>query len=73
MTKSGRKRHSPEQIVQKLREADTMLAAGKQLSQVLQTLQVSEATLNRWRNQYVGMKVSARPGHGERRVGSAGF
>jgi transposase-like protein len=56
MTKSGRRRHSPDQIVQKLREADTMLVAGKQLSQVLQTLEVSEATLNRWRNQYGGMK-----------------
>ena len=56
MTKSGRKRHSPEQIVNKLREADTMLAAGKSIAQVLQSLEVSEATFNRWRNQYGGMK-----------------
>jgi transposase-like protein len=56
MSKSGRKRHSPEQIVNKLREADTMLAAGKTIAQVLQSMEVSEATFNRWRNQYGGMK-----------------
>lgn len=56
MSKSGRKRHSPEQIVNKLREAETMLAAGKTIGQVLQSLEISEATFNRWRNQYGGMK-----------------
>lgn len=56
MSKSGRKRHSPEQIVSKLREADAMLAAGKTIGQVIQSLEVSEATYNRWRNQYGGMK-----------------
>jgi putative transposase len=33
-----------------------MLAAGKDLAAVLQALEVSEATLHRWRNQYGGMK-----------------
>ncbi len=56
MTKSSRKRHSPEQIIKKLREADTMLAAGKTTGQVLQTLEVSEQTFHRWRKQYGGMK-----------------
>ena len=51
-----RKRHSPEQIVKKLRDADAMLAAGKSLGEVLQSLEISEATLSRWRNQYGGMK-----------------
>lgn len=51
-----RKRHSPEQIVKKLRDADAMLNAGKELAVVLQTLEVSEATYHRWRNQYGGMK-----------------
>lgn len=54
MTK--RKRHSPEQIVKKLRDADAMLAAGKSVGEVLQSLEVSEATLSRWRTQYGGMK-----------------
>ena len=50
------KRHSPEQIVKKLRDADAMLAAGKSLGEVLQALEVSESTLERWRAQYGGMK-----------------
>jgi transposase-like protein len=55
MTKKKR-RHSPEQIVKKLRDAEAMMAAGKTTAEVLQALEVSEATLNRWRNQYGGMK-----------------
>jgi len=55
MTKR-RKRHSPEQIVRKLRDADAMLNAGQDLAAVLQALEVSEATYHRWRNQYGGMK-----------------
>ncbi len=51
-----KKRHSPEQIVKKLRDADAMLAAGKTIGEVIQALEISEATLNRWRNQYGGMK-----------------
>ncbi len=51
-----RKRHSAEQIVKKLRDADAMLAAGKSVGEVLQSLEVSEATLSRWRSQYGGMK-----------------
>ena len=54
--KKRRKRHTPEQIVKKLRDADVMLSTGKDLAIVLQTLAVSEATFNRWRNQYGGMK-----------------
>ena len=57
MTTKRRKRHSPEQIVRKLRDADAMLNAGQDLAAVLQTLEVSEATYLRWRNQYGGMKA----------------
>jgi putative transposase len=52
-----RKRHSPEQIVRKLRDADAMLNAGKDLASVLHAMAVSESTLDRWRSQYGGMKV----------------
>jgi putative transposase len=52
-----RTRHTPEQIVGKLREAEAMLAAGKSVGQVVQALGVSEATFNSWRNQYGGMKA----------------
>lgn len=47
-----RTRHTPEQIVTKLREADAMLASRKPLGQVVQALGVSERTFSRWRNQY---------------------
>jgi hypothetical protein len=56
MTGKRRKRHGPEEIVRKLRDADAMLNAGKDVAAVLQVLEVSEATYLRWRNQYGGMK-----------------
>ncbi len=56
MTPRRRKKHKPEQIVAKLRDADAMLNAGKDLAAVLQALEISEATLARWRAQYGGMK-----------------
>ena len=43
MTKKRRRRHTPEQIVSKLRDADAMLNAGKDLAVVLQTLEIAEA------------------------------
>jgi putative transposase len=51
-----RKRHNPEQIVAKLRDADVMLNSGKDMAVVLQSLEISEATYHRWRNQFGGMK-----------------
>jgi hypothetical protein len=55
MTKK-RKKHTPEQIVAKLRDADVMLKTGKDMAAVLQSLEISEATYQRWRSQYGGMK-----------------
>ena len=54
--KKKRKRDAPEQIVKKLRDADVMLNTGKSPEEVLKVLEVSEATLARWRSQYGGMK-----------------
>ena len=54
--KKRSRRHSPEQIVKKLRDAEVMLNNGKSMEEVLKVLEVSEATFNRWRNQYGGMK-----------------
>ena len=53
-----RKRHSPEQIITKLREADAMLATGSTIARVVQRLEISEQTFHRWRNQYGGMKAN---------------
>ena len=52
-----RKRHSPEQIIRKLREADQLLSEGKDIAAVCQALEIAEATFHRWRNQYGGMKA----------------
>ncbi len=51
------KKHKPEQIIKKLREADAMISAGKSIGQVCQALEVSEQTFQRWRSQYGGMKA----------------
>jgi putative transposase len=53
------KRHTPEQIVRKLREADQKLAAGVPIPEVARQLGISETTFHRWRNQYGGMKADA--------------
>ena len=52
-----RTRHSPSQIVAKLRDADGMLAAGRGIGEVCQALGISEQTFHRWRHQYGGMKA----------------
>ena len=56
-TSKKRKRHTPAQIVEKLRDADMLLAQGQPVSQVAGRLGVSEVTFNRRRNQYGGMKA----------------
>jgi putative transposase len=52
-----RRRHTPEQIVRKLREADKLLAEGIEIPEVATALEVSEATYHRWRAQFGGMKA----------------
>jgi putative transposase len=52
-----RHRHTPEQIVPKLREGERMLNEGKDLAEVLRTLEITESTWARWRSQYGGMKA----------------
>lgn len=52
-----RKRHTPEEIIRKLREAERMQSEGATIAQVCQRLGVAEQTFHRWRNQYGGMKA----------------
>jgi putative transposase len=52
-----RRRHTPEQIVRKLKEADKLLNEGQDTAAVCRHLQVSEQTFHRWRAQYGGMKA----------------
>ena len=51
------KRHTPEQIIRKLREVEADLADGATVAHVCQKLGVSEPTFHRWRMQYGGMKA----------------
>jgi transposase-like protein len=51
------KKHTPEQVIRKLREAEAELANGATVAHICQKLGVSEPTLHRWRNQYGGMKA----------------
>lgn len=54
----ARKRHTPEQILATLREADALLNGGSTVAAVIQHLGVSEQTYHRWRTQFGGMKAS---------------
>ena len=51
----GRK-HTPEQIVRKLREGERLIADGKSVGEVAKVLEISDYTCVRWRNQYGGLK-----------------
>jgi putative transposase len=50
------RRHSPEQVVRKLREADRLLAEGADVDEVCRQLEVSVQTYQRWRSQYKAMR-----------------
>lgn len=52
-----RRRHTPEQVIAKLREADVALGRGEPLAQILKSMEVSEQTYYRWRHQYGGLKA----------------
>ena len=52
-----RRRHTPEQIIRKLREAERLLGQGRTIPEAAKELGISENTYHRWRNQYGGMKA----------------
>jgi transposase-like protein len=53
----SRKRHTAEEIVNKLREADVLLAKGQTVAQACKAIGVTDQTYFRWRREYGGMKV----------------
>jgi transposase-like protein len=53
----AKKGFTPEQIINKLREAEVMLSRGATLSVILKKIGVSDATYYRWRKEYGGMRV----------------
>ena len=52
-----RRKHTPDQVVRKLREADRLLAEGRQVPEVAKHLEISEQTYHRWRKQFGGLKA----------------
>ena len=53
-----RKRHSPEQIIRKLRTAEQLLNQGQSVDDVCRALEVSAPTYYRWKQLYGGMKAT---------------
>ena len=52
-----RLRHTVEQILAKLREAEVALSKGQPVAQACRTLGITEQTYDRWRNEYGGLKI----------------
>jgi len=57
ITMGTRRRHTPEQIIRKLREGERLIGQGSALPEVCKHLEFSEATWHRWVAQYGGMKA----------------
>ena len=50
-------RHTPEQVIRKLREGERLLGEGRTIPEAAKAIEISEQTFHRWRNQYGGMKA----------------
>jgi len=53
----GKKRHTPEEIITKLREADVLQAKGQTVAEACRQIEVSEQTYFNWRKEYGGLRV----------------
>jgi len=53
----SRKRHTPEQIIRKLREAEVELGKGQTTAEVARKIGVTEQTYYRWRKEYGGLRL----------------
>ncbi len=53
----GRKRHTAEQIIRKLREAEVELGKGQTTGDVVRKLGITEQTYYRWRKEYGGLRL----------------
>ncbi len=53
----GQKRHTPEQIIRKLRQAEVELAKGQSAVEVARKLGITEQTYYRWRKEFGGLRI----------------
>ena len=51
------KRHTPEQVINKLREAEVAMAQGSTVAEASRQIGVTEQTYYRWRNEYGGLRI----------------
>ena len=61
----SRERHTPEEIVSKLRQVDVLVAQGTPVADAIRTIGVTAVTYYRWRQEYGGLKSD----QGKRRLG----
>jgi transposase-like protein len=52
-----RKKHTPEEIVSKLRQVDVLVSQGTPVADALRQIGVTEVTCYRWRQEYGGLKL----------------
>jgi putative transposase len=50
------RRHTPEQVIRKLREGEKLIGQGFSIEEVCKHLEISDASWHRWQAQYGGMK-----------------
>lgn len=53
----ARKRHTPDEIVAKLRQVDVLVAQGQAVADAIRAIGVSEVTYYRWRQEFGGLKA----------------
>ncbi len=53
----AKKSHSPEEIINKLREAEIFLNQGANVGEACRKIGVTEQTYYRWRKEYGGMRI----------------
>lgn len=53
----ARKRHTPEEIIGKLREAEVLIAQGRTVAEAARAIGVTEQSYYRWRKEYGGLKM----------------
>ena len=53
----AKKRHTAEQIISKLREAEVLLAKGTKIPLVCRKIGVTDQTYYRWRKEYGGVRT----------------
>ena len=71
-----RKRHTPEEIVAKLRQVDVLVSQGQSVADAVRSIGVTEVTYYRWRQEFGGLKsdqgeaAEGGPGDGEHAASS---